>query len=256
MSNHVVSLPYSTFSWLSIVATNNMSVSDVMALVEQNKNERGIANWQTMESTGHLKSFGVGLTQLRKLAKKIGRNHELALECWQSDYYDLRVIGLLIDEPKKITREQAESQVENLEIGMLTHVFSTCDATLAKSPIAFDMAIAWRDSEYEPRKKSAFGLFYELSKNKRDKRLTDAFFLEQVAHIDQHVDNASKNLRLAMGAALMGIGKRNLLLNKAAIVVAKRVGPIDFNEGTAKCDPFNVLKHLDNEPLHKKLTSM
>jgi 3-methyladenine DNA glycosylase AlkD len=230
-----------------------MTTTDVLALVEQHKNERGIANWLAMEKTAGLKSLGVGLTQLRKLAKIIGRNHELALECWQSDYYDVRVIALLIDEPKKITREQAESQVEKLEVGMLTHVFSTCDATLAKSPIAFDVAVAWRDSEHEPRLKSAYGLFYELSKNKRDKRLTDAFFLEQVEHIDQHIDNQSKNVRLAMGSALMGIGKRNLLLNKAAIVVASRVGPIDFNEGAAKCDPFNVLKHLDNEPLRKKL---
>jgi 3-methyladenine DNA glycosylase AlkD len=231
-----------------------MQYADVLTLVEQNKNQRGIDSWLAMENTGGLKSFGIGLTQLRKLAKKIGRNHDLALECWQSDYYDVRVIGLLIDEPQKITREQAESQVEALEMGMLTHVFSTCDATLAKSPLAFDMAVAWRDSGHIARRKCAYGLLYEMSKNKRDKRLSDAFFLEQVTHIDQNVDNESKDIRLAMGTALMGIGKRNLALNEVCIRVAKRIGPIDFNEGDSKCDPFNVLKHLDNEPLRKKLT--
>ena len=45
-----------------------------------------------------LKSFGIGLTVLRKLAKQIGRDHELALQLWESDIYDAKIISLLIDE--------------------------------------------------------------------------------------------------------------------------------------------------------------
>ncbi|GAA0854755.1 DNA alkylation repair protein [Aliiglaciecola litoralis] len=208
-----------------------------------------------MENTCGLKSYGLGLTQLRKLAKTIGRNHQLALECWQSDYYDLRVIGLLIDEPKKITVEQAENQVESLSAGMLTHVFSFCDATLAKSAIAFDMAVRWQNSDSLPRKISAYGLLYELSKNKRDSRLNDEFFLTTISQINQTIDNEPKAVRLSMGTALMGIGKRNLTLNKAAIDVAKRIGAIDFNEGGSKCEPFDILKHLTSDYLKQKFAS-
>lgn len=229
-----------------------MNLTDILILVCEHQNERGIKKWSKIDNTCGLQSYGIGLTQLRKLAKSVGRNHQLALECWQSNYYDVKIIGLLIDEPKKITVAQAEKQVEELNAGMLTHVFSSCDATLAKSPIAFELAVSWKQSDSLPRKKSAYGLLYELSKNKRDKRLTDAFFLSVISSIDQTIDHEPKALRLSMGSALMGIGKRNRTLNNAAIEVAQRIGAIDFNEGDSQCEPFDILKHLTSDYLKKK----
>ncbi|MCJ8269350.1 MAG: DNA alkylation repair protein [Psychrosphaera sp.] len=230
-----------------------MNTSDVLALLEQNQNERGLEHWAKFKHTGGLKSFGIGLTQLRKLAKKVGRNHELALELWQTDNHDAKIIGLLIDEPKKITREQAEAQVEGLGIGSLTHVFSSCDATLAKAPIAFDVAKEWLDSDHKLRRQSAYGLVYELSKNKRNKNLTDEFFVDCINRIEAEIGNESGNVKSTMGGALMGIGKRNKVLNQRAIVVATKIGPIDFNEDGGTCDPFNVLKHLTTDSLKEKL---
>ena len=87
-----------------------MTKAEVMALLKANRNERGQKHWEKLgPGTGGLKSFGIGLTQLRKLAKKAGRDHKLALQLWKSDNHDARIVGLLIDEPKKITREQAEA---------------------------------------------------------------------------------------------------------------------------------------------------
>ena len=160
---------------------------------------------------------------------------------------------MLIDDPKQITIEQAEEQVDDLGSGMLTHVFSFCDATLAKSTIAYDLAISWQHSDSIPRKKSAYGLLYELSKNKRDKRLSNDFFMDTISQINQTIDNEIKSVKLSMGTALMGIGKRNLKLNKAAIDVATRIGAIDFNEGDSKCEPFDILKHLTSDYLKEKL---
>ena len=46
------------------------SKDDVMALLKANTNERGLEHWNKPGfDTGGLKSFGIGLTQLRKLAK-------------------------------------------------------------------------------------------------------------------------------------------------------------------------------------------
>ena len=129
-----------------------MTKTEVMALLRENKNERGIAHWKKLGHKG-LKSFGIGLTQLRKLAKKVGRDHDLALKLWNSDVYDARVIGTLIDEPKKMTREQAESQVDELGFGMLAHVYCSCDATLPRAPFARQLAIDWMDSKEDMRRR-------------------------------------------------------------------------------------------------------
>jgi hypothetical protein len=48
-----------------------MDLEDVLAIVVEHKNERGITNWLKMENTCGLKSYGLGLTKLRKIAKKL-----------------------------------------------------------------------------------------------------------------------------------------------------------------------------------------
>jgi 3-methyladenine DNA glycosylase AlkD len=65
-------------------------------MVKEQKSERGIEHWNKLgEKTGGLKSFGLGLTQLRKLAKQIGRDSSLATKLWNSDVYELKVLSLL-----------------------------------------------------------------------------------------------------------------------------------------------------------------
>lgn len=231
-----------------------MTKTEVLALLKENTNKRGIANWNKDDAnTGGLKSFGIGLTQLRKLAKQIGQDHELALRLWKSDNHDVKVISLLIDEPKKLTREQAEEQVEDIAAGHLAHIFSTCGATLAKAPIAFELACEWMESKDPIRRRCAYSLIYELSKNPRIKELTDEFLLSVIEQIRNRFDSEDTWERMAMGGALLGMGKRNKLLNKEALKVAKKMGPIDFNEETGNCDPFDPAKHLTSDHLMKKL---
>lgn len=229
-----------------------MSKAEVLELLEQNQNPRGIENWLKMENTQGLSSYGIGLTIHRKLAKKIQKDHELALALWQTNNYDAKVIGLLIDEPKKLTKEQAEQQVEGVGIGLLTHVFSSCDATLAKSPIAFDLAQNWLEHKDPIRRRCAYGLIYELSK-KSNKKITNDFYSSIVDKIEKEIFEEPISMRVSMGAALMGIGKRTKELNQQALKVARVIGPIDFNEDGQSCDPMNVEKHLTSDYIKQKL---
>ncbi len=63
----------------------------------------------------------------------------------------------------------------------------------------------------------------------------------------------SERVRLAMGTALMGIGKRGAVLNEAALKVARAVGPIEFTSAGGACEPFDVVKHLTTDRLREKL---
>ncbi len=162
-----------------------MTKTEVIALLKENQNERGIANWKKLGTRGcGLKSFGIGLTQLRKLAKQVGRDHKLALQLWKSEYYDAKVLGLLIDDPKQLSREQAEEQVGQLNAGMLSHVFSSCDATLPKAPFAFELACDWIDHKDAIRRRCAYGLIYALAKNKVPATDHD-WMLARISHIRQ-----------------------------------------------------------------------
>ena len=231
-----------------------MNVSDVLDRLEAERDERGIANWARLGAgTGGLKSYGIGLTRLRALAKQLGRDHALAQALWATDVHDARVLALLVDDPARMTREQAERQVEQLAGGQLAHVFASCDATLAKTPFAVELADAWVRSDDPVRRCCGYGLLYEASKLSPKKAPDEAFFLAHVARIAERIDAEGEGVRLAMATALMGIGKRTATLNRAALEVARETGPIAFTPVGGDCEPFDVAKHLTTDRLEEKL---
>lgn len=228
-----------------------MDRAKVMAMLRASHNERGVENWNARNPSGTLQTHGIGLTQLRKLAKQVGKDRALARELWESDVYDAKVIALLIDDPKAMTPEQAERQVDQLAAGQLAHVFASCDATLAKSSIAADLAEEWTQGD-TIRRRCGNTLVYELSKSKKKSAPDDAWFLDHIARIDATWRNEGTDVRLAMATALMGMGKRSAPLWPEALRVAKDIGPIDF-DATGSCDPFDVVKHIDHPRVRQKL---
>jgi hypothetical protein len=135
---------------------------------------------------------------------------------------------------------------------MLSHVFSSCDATLAKAPFAFELAREWMEHEDPARRRCGYGLLYELSK-KNPKGMDDAFLLDRIARIRSTIRDEDMWVRESMATALMGVGKRTRELNEAAIEAATAIGPIDVDYGDDNaCEPLDVLKHLTSDHLKKK----
>ena len=164
----------------------------------------------------------------------------------------MKIISLLIDDPNTITIEQAETQVEQLQGGYLAHVFSSCDATLAKTPFVVELADKWINSKDAVRQRCGYGLLYEISKDKRKSAPDEDYFLAHIAHIDKTHPKQTTSTLLAMAGALMGVGKRSKALNAAALKVALQIGPIDFDPD-GSCDPMDVSKHLTSTYIKKKL---
>ena len=227
-----------------------MTVQDVIALLEENQDARGIAHWERLGADCELRSYGIGLTKLRKFGKQIGRDHDLAQALWASDIYDARILALVIDDPKQVTREQVEQQVEQLAGGHLAHVFSSCDATLAKVPFVKELADDWMASEDPVRRGCGYGLLYEISKSKKKSAPDENYFLERIAHIEAAFDDEIQSVRASMAGALMGIGKRTVALNAQALKLARAIGPVPFD---SDCEPFDVVKHLTSDYLKQKL---
>lgn len=230
-----------------------MKKSDVLEYLKANQDARGIAHWDSHKrDSGGLQSYGVGLTRLRKFAKTVGRDAKLASELWASTVYEMKIIALLIDDPKSMTIEQAEKQVNELQGGYLAHVFSSCDATLAKTPFVIDLADKWIHSKKPIHRRCGYGLLYEISKSKKKSAPDDPYFKAYIKHIENTYEHESINILMSMGSALMGMGKRSKELNAAALKVAAMIGPIDFDPD-GRCDPMDVEKHLRSDSVREKL---
>ena len=162
------------------------------------------------------------------------------------------MLATLIDEPKKMTREQAEAQVEDAHIGMLAHVSCSCDATLAKAPFARELAVDWMDSDDAMRRRCGYLLLYELGK-KKGKAYDDAFFEGYLERIRESIQGEENWVRDAMNLSMLSIGKRNRHLHAKTLEVAKAIGRVEVDYGDNDCKAPDIVKNLTSEWLLEKL---
>ncbi len=52
--------------------------------------------------------LGVSVPDLRKLAKEVGQDHELALKLWQTGIAEARIVAAMVGDPKRLTKKQME----------------------------------------------------------------------------------------------------------------------------------------------------
>lgn len=55
--------------------------------------------------------LGVAVPEMRKIAKEIGKDHELALALWETGILEARIVAGMIGEPANLTEEQIEAWV-------------------------------------------------------------------------------------------------------------------------------------------------
>jgi len=57
------------------------------------------------------RTLGVAIPILRKLAKQIGRNHDLSLQLWSTGIHEARILASMIEEYDMVTERQMEEWV-------------------------------------------------------------------------------------------------------------------------------------------------
>ena len=73
----------------------------------------GVRKRNLKRGMGDMQQFGVKLGDIRKLAKEIGTDHELALELWESRNIDARHLAILLLVPKRLTREELDAMARD-----------------------------------------------------------------------------------------------------------------------------------------------
>ena len=164
-------------------------------------------------------AWGVSVTELRRIAKRLGKDHELALELWDTGRHEARLLAAFVDEPDKVDQEQMERWAADFDSWDVCDEVSTdlFDRTL----YAWTKAAAWAGRPEEFVKRAGFALMAGLAVH--DKAAGDQAFVTLLALVEREAFDERNFVKKAVNWALRNIGKRNLALNAAAIACAERI---------------------------------
>lgn len=193
------------------------------------------------------KSFGVSKPKLDALARRIGKDHRLALQLWDTRIQDAKILAGLIDDPKLVTASQMESWVGDFEN------WDDCDGTcchlFAYVSSAWEKATEWTCREREFQKRAGFALLAYLACH--DKTASDAKFNRVLPIVLREAHDDRNFVRKAINWVLRNIGKRNPELNRSAIRTAERMRKMDSR--SARWIAADALRELNSDAVQARL---
>ena len=191
--------------------------------------------------------LGISIPNLRKMAKEVGQNHDLALKLWKTRIAEAMILASMIDNPKQLTEVQMEDWVIGFDSWDICD--QVCGNLFCKSPLAWAKTIDWAQREEEFVKRAAFSLIAYLACH--DKQANDEKFIGLLPVIVQQSPDERNFVKKAVNWALRSIGKKNVNLNQAAINAAKEIQRLDSK--TARWIASDALRELDSEAVQKRL---
>ena len=194
------------------------------------------------------KAFGISMPELRKLAKEIDKDHELALELWDTGYHEAQILAALIDDPRLVTEGQMDKWAAAFDSWDVCD--QCCMNLFDKTQFSYGKALAWSRDEREFVRRAGFALMASLAIH--DKKAPDTVFELFFPFIVLCSTDDRNYVKKSVNWALRQIGKRNSELNKKAIAVSKEIQGLDSK--TARWIAADALRELQNDATRKKIS--
>jgi len=191
------------------------AVMDELAAKASEESRAGMARYGIKVAD----AFGVSVYDLRRMAKVLGTDHELALALWDTGNHEARTLASMVDDPAAVTEAQMEQWAADFDS------WDVCDQVTSnlfdKTPFAYDKVREWSAAEDEWVKRAAFATAAALAV--QDKTAPDERFFAILPLVQREAGDGRNFVKKAVNWALRNIGKRNLVLHAAAIDTAEAI---------------------------------
>ncbi len=216
-----------------------MNVEQALARIQELSDPRALAVWSRIYISPD-RYLGANLTKLKELAKEIKKSHDLALALWETHIHDAKLLATMIEEPKKVTLEQINGQMEEVYSVDLADKYTT--NVIAKTSFVQQKIDEWLTSDNEMKKRSAYNLICAQVKN--DQRQPDSYFAQYLPTIQHDLQRERNWVKEMMNYAVIAIGSRSQELRAQAIAVAQAIGPVEVDYGDTSCKTTDALQKL------------
>jgi 3-methyladenine DNA glycosylase AlkD len=185
----------------------------------ENHSSKSVRDGMSRYAIPNEHALGVRMGDIQKLAKQLGRDHALALALWKTGVYEAQMLSAYVDEPGRVTAAQMDAQARAFDNWAICDTL--CFALWVQTPHAFAKIRRWASSREEFVKRASFALLASVSL--KDKDAPDTEFQRGLELIEKAAADDRNFVKKAVNWALRGIGSRNLVLNEAALVLAKEL---------------------------------
>ena len=161
--------------------------------------------------------LGLAVPTLRALARRYGRDHDLALALWVSGIPDAQILAGMVAEPARLTAAQMDHWVAGMRSWDVCD--QACLNAFVRSPLAWDAIPRWAARKAAFEKRAGFALLAVAAVH--HKQRPDGDFLARLPLVETGAEDGRNFVKKAVSWALRQIGKRNAALCEPALTLAQ-----------------------------------
>jgi 3-methyladenine DNA glycosylase AlkD len=177
--------------------------------------------------------FGVKIEDLKKIQKRVKKNHQLALELYDTGIYDAMYLAGLIADDSKMTKKDLQRWVETAHCPMLSEY--TVPWVAAESQHGRELALEWIESKKEGVAAAGWATLGGLVAIKDDADLDLAELKQLLARVQKTIHEQPNRVRYVMNGFVIAVGTYVNALTELALQTATKIGQVSVNMGGTAC---------------------
>jgi 3-methyladenine DNA glycosylase AlkD len=194
------------------------TATEVLAQLQRKGSKKGVDGMARYGIVAK-KAYGVSVSDIRAIGKKIGRDRDLAAKLWKSGVFEGRMLAVFLEDPEFVTSRQMDAWARDFE--NWADCDTACFHLFDKTPLAWKKIEQWSTRKDEFVKRAAFALLASVALH--DKKGPDAPFVKSLTLIERAADDDRNFVKKGVSWALRGIGHRNPKLRAAAMKTATKL---------------------------------
>lgn len=201
--------------------------------------------------------FGVKVQDMKKIVKKIKKNHELSIGLFDTGNSDAMYLAGLIADEKKISKNELQKWVKDA-CTYGNHGISeyTVPWIASESKFGYELGLEWIESKEEGIASSGWVALSYNAALKPDNELDVDVYGKLLERVEKNIHSAPNRVRYTMNGFVIAIGSYVKELNIKALKVAKKIGKINVDMGKTSCKvplaTVYIKKVVDKGNLGKK----
>ena len=191
--------------------------------------------------------LGLAVPAMRRIARELGPDHDLALALWAQGFPDARIVASMVAQPAKLTVAQMDAWAKGLVAWDVCD--QACTNAFCRTPLAWGRVRKWATRQDEFVRRAAFSLIAALSVHA--KTASDAQFIALLPLIEAAAQDERNFVKKAVNWALRNIGKRNPALHASAVQCAQRIRA--QGSRSARWIAADALRELNSEAVMARM---
>ncbi len=194
-------------------------------------------------------TLGISIPVLRRIARRVGRDHDLAGDLWRSGVHEARILASMVDDPGLVSEARMEEWVGSF--GSWDVCDQCCNNLFSRTAYAWQKAVEWSGRREEFVKRAGFVLMANLAVH--DKKAADERFEGFFPIIAAESGDERNFVKKAVNWALRQIGKRNRALNLKAVEAAESMATASAGSKAARWIAADALRELTSPEVRGRL---